>query len=209
MFFLTAQGRAPAGHDGPDAGHLPRAARCRVSGEMLVMPPIVDSAGRIVRGDRAPQAGVAGGVRGHVVRATLRQAQGRPEQVEGRQLGRDDASAVAVTIALVLTLGSSSPLAYLKLGAIAQRPRHRRDVAAAADRLFHLRSRRATASPPTDLRGAVERAAATWSARRIRDGALRVPGHDVGAGGRASTAATRSAFSIGPISIACSARPAS
>ena len=58
VFFLTSQGRAAAGDDGAHAGHLPRAARCRVRRDAG------DAADRRRRGPdcsrrSAPQAGVA------------------------------------------------------------------------------------------------------------------------------------------------------
>ena len=43
-------GRAAARDDRTHAGHLSRAAR-RASGEMLVVPPVVEAPARIVRGD--------------------------------------------------------------------------------------------------------------------------------------------------------------
>ena len=64
-----------------------------------------------------------------------------------------------------------------------RRPRHRRDVAAAADRLFRLRSRRQRRDRGRSA-GAVERAAATW--QRVPSATVRFEfaGHDVGAAGR-------------------------
>ena len=88
VFFLTAQGPRLPVTTGLTQG-IYRVQRDAASGEMLVVPPIVDGAGRIVRGDvrRKPVslAAFEGTVRAV---AALRQAQGRPEQVEGR--ARDD-----------------------------------------------------------------------------------------------------------------------
>jgi hypothetical protein len=69
----------------------------------------------------------------------------------------------AVAIAIVLTLGSSSPLAYLKLGAtlngrIVDATWHQQPIG------YFISDRPGTGVTNAELRGAVERAAATWSA---------------------------------------------
>jgi hypothetical protein len=69
---------------------------------------------------------------------------------------------VAITIALVLTLGSASPFAYLKLGAslngrIIDATWHQQPVG------YFISERNGTGVTAADLRGAVERAAATWT----------------------------------------------
>ena len=62
----------------------------------------------------------------------------------------------------VLTLGSSSPLAYLKLGAtlngrVIDATWHQQPIG------YFISERNGTGVSAVDLRGAVERAAATWS----------------------------------------------
>ena len=69
---------------------------------------------------------------------------------------------VAITTALILTLGSSSPLAYLKLGAtlngqVVDATWHQQPID------YFISDRGGTGVSAADLRGAVERAAATWS----------------------------------------------
>ena len=68
---------------------------------------------------------------------------------------------VAITTALLLTLGSSSPLAYLKLGAtldgrVIDATWHQQPIG------YFISDRSGTGVNALDLRGAVERAAATW-----------------------------------------------
>jgi hypothetical protein len=70
---------------------------------------------------------------------------------------------VAITTALVLTLGSSSPVAYLKLGAtldgrVIDATWRQQPIG------YFISERNGTGVSAADLRGAVERAAATWSA---------------------------------------------
>ena len=69
---------------------------------------------------------------------------------------------VAITSALILTLGSASPYAYLKLGAmlngrIVDATWHQQPIG------YFISDRNGTGVSATDLRGAVERAAASWS----------------------------------------------
>lgn len=69
----------------------------------------------------------------------------------------------AITIALVLTAGSSSPFAYLKLGAtldgrVIDATWHQQPIG------YFISDRDGNGVTASDLRGAVERAAATWSA---------------------------------------------
>ncbi len=69
---------------------------------------------------------------------------------------------VAITIALLLTLGSSAPLAYLKLGAtlngrVIDATWHQQPIG------YFISERNGNGVSAVDLRGAVERAAATWS----------------------------------------------
>ncbi|MEO7133848.1 MAG: hypothetical protein ABI024_06465, partial [Vicinamibacterales bacterium] len=69
---------------------------------------------------------------------------------------------VAITTALILTLGSSSPLAYLKLGVtlngrVIDANWHQQPIG------YFISERSGTGVSAGDLRGAVERAAATWS----------------------------------------------
>src|ERR671913_1206122 len=69
---------------------------------------------------------------------------------------------VALTTALVLTLGSSFPLAYLKLGAtlngrVIDATWRQQPIG------YFISDRNGTGATAADLRGAVERAAATWS----------------------------------------------
>ena len=69
---------------------------------------------------------------------------------------------VAITIALLLTLGSSAPLAYLKLGAtlngrVIDATWHQQPIG------YFISERNGTGVSAVDLRGAVERAASTWS----------------------------------------------
>lgn len=67
-----------------------------------------------------------------------------------------------LAIAIVLTLGSSSPLAYLKLGAtlngrVVDATWHQQPIG------YFISDRNGTGATAADLRGAVDRAAATWS----------------------------------------------
>jgi hypothetical protein len=69
----------------------------------------------------------------------------------------------AVTVAIVLTLGSSAPSAYLKLGAtlnghVVDATWHQQPIG------YFISDRNGSGVTSADLRGAVERAAATWSA---------------------------------------------
>lgn len=69
---------------------------------------------------------------------------------------------VAITIAFISTLGSSSPCAYLKLGAtlngrVVDATWHQQPIG------YFISDRNGTGVTAADLRGAVERAAATWS----------------------------------------------
>jgi hypothetical protein len=69
---------------------------------------------------------------------------------------------VAITIAFILTLGSASPFAYLKLGAslngqIIDATWHQQPVG------YFISDRNGSGVTAADLRGAVERAAATWT----------------------------------------------
>jgi hypothetical protein len=69
---------------------------------------------------------------------------------------------IAATLALVLTLGSSSPLAYLKLGAML----NGRVIDATWKQQpigYFISDRPGNSVSAADLRGAVDRAAATWS----------------------------------------------
>jgi hypothetical protein len=69
---------------------------------------------------------------------------------------------VAVTLTLLLTIGSSSPLAYLKLGAMV----NGRVIDATWNQVpigYFISDRPGSGVSAIDLRGAVERAAATWS----------------------------------------------
>lgn len=68
----------------------------------------------------------------------------------------------AIIIALVLTAGSSSPLAYLKLGALVNgrvidATWHQQPIG------YFISDRNGNGTTSAELRGAVERAAATWS----------------------------------------------
>lgn len=68
----------------------------------------------------------------------------------------------AITIALVIALGSSSPLAYLKLGValngrVVDATWHQQPIG------YFISDRDGTGVTAAELRGAVERAAATWS----------------------------------------------
>jgi hypothetical protein len=69
---------------------------------------------------------------------------------------------LAITIAVVLTLGSASPSAYLKLGAtvdnvVIDATWHQQPVG------YFISDREGSGVTAADLRGAVERAAATWT----------------------------------------------
>ncbi len=69
---------------------------------------------------------------------------------------------VAITIALILTLGSASPFAYLKLGAtlngrVIDATWHQQPIG------YFISERNGTGVSAAELRGAVERAAATWT----------------------------------------------
>jgi hypothetical protein len=69
----------------------------------------------------------------------------------------------AITVAIVLTIGSSTPLAYLKLGAtlngkVVDATWHQQPIG------FFISDRDGGGVTSSELRGAVERAAATWSA---------------------------------------------
>jgi hypothetical protein len=69
---------------------------------------------------------------------------------------------LAITVAFVLTCGSSAPLAYLKLGAtlngrVIDATWHQQPVG------YFISERNANGVSAVDLRGAVDRAAATWS----------------------------------------------
>ena len=69
---------------------------------------------------------------------------------------------VAVTLTVLLTIGSSSPLAYLKLGAMV----NGRVIDATWNQVpigYFISDRPGSGVSAIDLRGAVERAAATWS----------------------------------------------
>ncbi len=85
VFFLTAQGARLPVTTGLTQG-IYRVQRDSSSGEMLVVPPVVDGTGRIVRGDvrrkPVPLADFEG-----TVRAALRLAQGRPERSRGTAVG--------------------------------------------------------------------------------------------------------------------------
>jgi len=82
VFFLTAQGARLPVTTGLTQG-IYRVRRDAASGEMLVVPPVVEAVGKIVRGDprRKP---VQLAVFESAVRAVaLRQAQGHPERSRG------------------------------------------------------------------------------------------------------------------------------
>lgn len=69
---------------------------------------------------------------------------------------------VAITIALMCSIGSSSPLAYLKLGAtlngkIVDATWHQQPIG------YYISDRNGSGITAAELRGAVDRAAATWS----------------------------------------------
>ena len=69
---------------------------------------------------------------------------------------------IALTLALIVSLGSSSPLAYLKLGAtvngrVIDATWHQQPIG------YFISERNGGGVTATDVRGAVERAAATWS----------------------------------------------
>lgn len=69
----------------------------------------------------------------------------------------------ALTVAIVLTLGSSAPSAYLKLGAtlnghVVDATWHQQPIG------YYISDRNGNGVTPAELRGAVERATATWSA---------------------------------------------
>jgi hypothetical protein len=112
---------------------------------MLVVPPVIDVAGRVVRGD----------VRRKPVRCRLRK---HGAGSGGRAMRRR----VAVTLTVLLTIGSSSPQAYLKLGAMV----NGRVIDATWNQCRSVISfpiAPAGGVSAIDLRGAVERATATWS----------------------------------------------
>jgi hypothetical protein len=83
VFFLTSRGPRLPVTTGLTQG-VYRVQRDTRSGEMLVMPPVVDTAGRIVRGELKrkpmPLASFESSVRAI---AALRLAQGRPERSRG------------------------------------------------------------------------------------------------------------------------------
>ena len=80
------QGRAAAGHDRADAGHLPRPARCRLRRDAGRAAGGRTAPGRIVRGDVRRKPVSLAAFEG-TVRATLRLAQGRPERSRGTVAG--------------------------------------------------------------------------------------------------------------------------
>ncbi len=190
VFFLTAQGPRLPVDDRTHAGHLSRPARSVVRRD----------AGRAARDRRcrprrarrcAPQAGVVVGVRRHGAGG-------------GRRAMRQ---CVAVTLTVLLTIGSSSPLAYLKLGAMV----NGRVIDATWNQQpigYFVSDRPGSGVSAIDLRGAVERATATWS--RVESANVRFAFQGMtSAPAEGSMAGRRSGFSIAPISIACSAPPAS
>ena len=85
VFFLTARGARLPVTTGLTQGFY-RVQRDAASGEMLVVPPIAEGTGRIVRGDlrRKP---VSLAAFESSVRAALRLAQGRPERSRGTVAG--------------------------------------------------------------------------------------------------------------------------
>ena len=85
VFFLTARGARLPVTTGLTQG-IYRVQRDAASGEMLVVPPIAEGTGRIVRGDlrRKP---VSLAAFESSVRAALRLAQGRPERSRGTVAG--------------------------------------------------------------------------------------------------------------------------
>ena len=85
VVFLTARGARLPVTTGLTQG-IYRVRRDAASGEILVMPPIVDGAGRIVRGDPRRKPVSLAAFEG-TVRATLRLAQGRPEHSPGTATG--------------------------------------------------------------------------------------------------------------------------
>ena len=88
VFFLTAHGPRLPVTTGLTQG-VYRVQRDVRSGEMLVIPPVIDAPGRIVRGDvkrkPMPLASFEGRVRAVMA---LRLAQGRPERSRGTESAR-------------------------------------------------------------------------------------------------------------------------
>jgi hypothetical protein len=103
------------------------------------------------------------------------------ERSRGTVAERSMTRRLALTVALVLTLGSSSSLAYLKLGAILNGRVIDANLEATADRVLHFRS----SGERRDGDGSAGRVTTRDGdvvGRRIRNRPVRVPGHDVSAG---------------------------
>jgi hypothetical protein len=82
VFFLTAQGARLPITTGLTQG-IYRVRRDALSGEMQVVPPAVETAARIVRGDVKRKPVSLAAFEGAVKAVTLRQAQGHPERSRG------------------------------------------------------------------------------------------------------------------------------
>jgi len=87
VFFLTAQGPRLPVTTGLTQG-IYRVQRDLSSGEMLVVPPVIDVAGRVVRGDVRRKPVSLSAFEGTVRAVALRQAQGHPERSRGMAGGR-------------------------------------------------------------------------------------------------------------------------
>ena len=136
VFFLTAQGPRLPVTTGLTQG-IYRVQRDAASGAMLVMPPISDTAGRVVRGDvrRKPVslAAFEGSVRA-IARPSTRSRS--PSKSRDDDASGCDHHCAGAHARIVVPVGVPEARRH------AQWPRDRCDLASAADRLFHLRAQR-------------------------------------------------------------------